>query len=499
MEKRIRLFFIIFCGLLFGLTGLASTMSLEELTERARFEQLVNPGLDVSPEAQRNHLGTVTLLDIPHFEIPKRLLVSHAIKQADPGIRNSLEFTKNGETWVRWIPSYRDTQYINGLKEFLKKHGLSTEPQYHFKGYETASRSLFIFDPATKAIFSTKSPTNMSLGVWNDKPYPVHKAIRTLMVSEYFLNIKSRFPRAFANINLQPDTQMYGIEQLDQAMTIRELSSRGKNKRLIPLYSFFETKFGREFAKANSSPENTMDPLESEIKLVLKPWAFQLGRFIGLTGIASNSQHGQNSLIEVDEHLRPTGYVEFRDAADARVNLEILLAHDQQKLAAYWDNLRLSPESAEGYEVKSKTIEINLAPHHSLALPVWLHQNKIEPVLREINPDMSFLSAADRDWSENERINLRLKLIDAVLAAPLANGLQDVLGEGSITYSKKALPSYGVHERFENKKSHFSASSVFEFGLNLDPANIRHAFKTRRENSFVVNSGLRCSRIFSGH
>lgn len=451
----------------FGSFAKADNIQIGELQERAYFEQFVNPGMTQQPTQK-----TLQLIDIPHFEIPKRLLVSHSIDGVDTKLIDALEFNRNGEVWVRWIPSLGDTTYIKKVEKFLRDAGLPSDQKKRFKGYKTASRSLFVVDPMTGYIFSSKASTDSTSGAWSHKPYPVIKALRTLLVSDYVNSLQKKHPELFKNLGIQLDTHMYGIPGIDEATSFREIKGRPQGRKLIPLFSFADENFGREFARANST-QVELTPVEGYLRLVLGPWAHQVGRFIGITGIASNSQHGQNSLIEVDEKLRPTGYVELRDTADARVLSAIVEAHESKDFLKEW--VASTRHLGEAFTTNQKTVDINLAPLHGLVPPNWIFEHPMSKILLGINPEGSFLNRAD---SPEISKTTRISTINLALYGAVYDGMAEIIGSESLIRNKSGVPhTFATIAQSSDKNDPRVSSPALKTFTITDPLLLKDKFK----------------------
>ena len=352
-------------------SAFGAAISGQELAERARYEREANPGA-VEP-------GKSELIPVGHFEIPKSMLVRGSTPFAASEILKEMEFERDGRTWVRWIPNSRDTRYKAKVAELLARHGLSEKLNFgFFKGYETASRSLFVVNPETGTRFSIKGPSNQTEGIFNDKPLPVEYAEKALLTSEYLHHIKQLYPRALEKIRIQYDTISYSIPELDQALLIRELVGTSP-LQLIPLAAFVDEKFGGTVARVRGSSA----PIYAYIRQ-LDAWGVAYGKFIALSGMASDSAHGQNFLVEVDEVLNATGVYELRDPSDARVVPSVLRANGGEKLADFYERLQGRKSVAGLDNAETRELSVNIAPFHAVRVPEWFWQEKIGATLESM-------------------------------------------------------------------------------------------------------------------
>lgn len=292
---------------------------------------------------------------LEHYEIPLRLVQSTFAKSDKSPIVNSLIFNKNGELWVRWIPNSLDTMYKPQVIEFMKAHGLDPTPQKRFVGFTTASRSILVFDPVTRAEFSVKAPTNATPGLWKDKPEPVRVGKAVSLVSAYAHRIYSEAdPSQKLNSEVINEPGAILIDGIDQAMVIRDYPHT-KNRLLIPLFAFFHNDYGKRLASVNGY-EN---PVEFNKDKVLKIWVQALAQHYLLTGLVSNSSHGQNYLIEVDSQFRLTGKIFHRDFADANLNRKLVSANGGDEVLKLY-------ETFSSNTIGEKNFHIMLQPFKSV-------------------------------------------------------------------------------------------------------------------------------------
>ncbi len=285
-----------------------------EMRFLAKMENHYNPvDNEIRPDAP---------IELEHFEIPLRLAENLFTDAGPKLITDALLFTKANETWIRWIPNPDDTFYKDQLVQFLKDNQVDASSKRRFIGFRTSSRSVLVFDPVTGAEFSTKASTNNTRGNWKDKPETSSVAKVVTQVSNYVSRIIPMMESKHVDhIVVAPEPGGFTIKGngIDQGMLIRTYPFK-KGKRLIPIFSLFHEEFGKKFAEANGYT----DRLKFVREKLFPIWIKSIVQFSFTTGFMSNSAHGQNYLVEVDESLHLTGKVIHRDFADARINPVII-------------------------------------------------------------------------------------------------------------------------------------------------------------------------------
>ena len=131
--------------------------------------------------------------------------------------------------------------------------------------------------------------------------------------------IEIRTPDNFIYLD---EPAVFGIKALDQGMIIRmlgELPSRGKH--YIPGFSVLHEEEGKHIAKLNGSD----DPAEFWKEHYIKPLGRGIAELFAMTGLAYDSPHSQNFLVELDNNFKPTGKIVFRDLGDSYAAQELLL------------------------------------------------------------------------------------------------------------------------------------------------------------------------------
>jgi len=252
--------------------------------------------------------------DLEYFEIPRRLLESEQSEQLEPQVRRALIFRKNREEYVRWLIHPEDTLYQTQVAEFLRSRGLSDQRHRRFRAYRTSSRSMIVYDPVLKTSFSAKVSTNTIGGKFEDKKQSWSGAKESIIAERYLETILSRFsPKYFTMLD---EPAVFGIEAISQGMMIRSIRPLTKSgKTYLPGFSVLNDKIGREIAEINGES----DPAKFWNEHYNRPLAAALAEFMAMTGMTYEYPHGQNVLVELDEKLKPTGRIIFRDFGDCYI------------------------------------------------------------------------------------------------------------------------------------------------------------------------------------
>lgn len=304
-------------------------------------------------------------IPMPHIEIPVEYVGINFAKRLDQKIAASLIFEKNGKYFVRWILNPEDTKWGKELVNHLSLLGLKVEIKNQFIGYQTASRSYIVEDPATGAMFSVKSSTNVTGGFWRDKKQPVGEARDSRLMSD-FLYEQNKL-RPFEYFKIMDEPAILKIDAVDQAVVIRDLvdlKSLDNNKIYLPGFSALHEEVGRDIAMANHSNDPYAFWTENYIKVAARALA-ELG---ARTGIQFDSPHSQNFLIELDSNYKPTGKLILRDMADLYLDATYI-----EKLKG--PNSKLINNFSQKENIKSYT-SAGFGPLHGNKKPSWVSEEQ---------------------------------------------------------------------------------------------------------------------------
>lgn len=317
---------------------------------------LVNMETKSNAAASRSN----TPIAIKHYEIPLRLLESDIADRLEENIRESLLFTKNGETYVRWIINPEDTRHYKVLKHWMQKKGINTTQHEYFTAYQTASRSYIIEDPRTGAQFSAKVSTNVTGGNWRDKKQEWDDAEFIRKDADFVARQASRTP--FEHVVVMDEPAAFGVKAINQGFLIRTFPDLNKGQvYYVPGFSVMHTTRGRNIALINGSN----DPERFWNEHYNKPLARAIAEFLHKTGQTYDSPHSQNFLVELDKNYRPTGRIVFRDFGDDYINEKYFNTLDRK------DIVELQPK-----ENLLKKNYVSMGIMHGNTKPEWLSEQQ---------------------------------------------------------------------------------------------------------------------------
>ena len=313
--------------------------------------------IDMETNANAVAVRSNQAVEMPHFEIPLRLLSRNYEKNVDLGILKSLLFTKNGEKYVRWVLNPEDTKWHLQVEKFMRAHGVDTTVRTHFKGYMTASRSYIVEDPITKVQFSIKTSTDKTAGYWTDKKQEYKDGFDIRNVSDY---VKERERLlGFKNIIIMYEPIVFGIPEVDQSIVVRELAGLEKGgKYYVPGFSVLHESLGEMIAQKNGAKSAYSFWTEHYLRAMARASV----EFMSKTGIWLDSPHSQNFLVELDKDMKPTGKIVIRDLGD------VMLSEPMVK--AFGGNF-LSSFSEQG-NIKKSTMNVTFGPLHGNKPPKWM-------------------------------------------------------------------------------------------------------------------------------
>jgi hypothetical protein len=253
-----------------------------------------------------------TLLKLKNYEVPAELIASDVSETTPKEVKDAFFYQKDGKKYVRWILQQEDTKWFKDVETFLeKKTGTKPVAQEYFNGYLTASRSMIVIDPATGYSFSLKASTNQTGGAWKDKKQDWKDAQDIRAVSDFVARLEKNLKLKTAVILQEP--MAIGIAEVDQSNVVRLLGEAATcDKYYLPGFSALHEQVGKELAGGEN-------PVEFWSESYVKPLGRALAEFAGIWGLAFDSPHSQNFLIELDKKKKPTGRIILRDLGDVFV------------------------------------------------------------------------------------------------------------------------------------------------------------------------------------
>lgn len=302
------------------------------IAANAQLGQNVEELVDYETQSNAVSVRSNETIKLRHYEIPLRLIEKEISNRTPEIIKKALTFEKNDEKYIRWIINPEDTKWHLEVAQWLKTNKVDAEPKTHFEAHMTASRSYIVRDPETGAEMSMKVSTNQTGGFWKDKKQSWDDAQQTKLAADVVAEmVEKRTPDNFIYLD---EPAVFGIKALDQGMIIRmlgELPSKGKH--YIPGFSVLHEEEGKHIAKLNGSD----DPAEFWKEHYIKPLGRGIAELFAMTGLAYDSPHSQNFLVELDNNFKPTGKIVFRDLGDSYAAQEVIEALGQTKLLKIWE------------------------------------------------------------------------------------------------------------------------------------------------------------------
>ncbi|MBX2995681.1 MAG: hypothetical protein KF681_12700 [Bdellovibrionaceae bacterium] len=251
---------------------------------------------------------------IEHFEIPLDRVEMLWSVFSDREAAQSLTFNKNGKPHVRWLINPEDTKWHLEVAKHLAAQGLDTTRYQYYRAYQSASRSYLIEDPVTGHEFFAKVSTDKTGGNWRDKRQEWKDAADVHNSAVHVQQAIARYrPRHFKYLD---ESLVFGLKEIDQGMVVRSLEGLGKSGHYyLPGFSALHDRTGRMIALKNGA----VSPAKFWETHYVRPLARALAEFFVMTGLAYDSPHSQNFLVELDPELRPTGKIILRDTGDVYV------------------------------------------------------------------------------------------------------------------------------------------------------------------------------------
>lgn len=297
------------------------------------------------------------MIPIEHYEIPLESLESDISMRIPIDVRDSLIFEKAGKKYVRWLINPEDTKWHKEVEKWLDKKGLPKTRHKHFSAYMTASRSYIVEDPITKAQFSAKVSTDVTGGAWRDKKQPIDDARQVRMAADFVQDELEK--QGVTHSIIMDEPAMFGIKDIDQAMLVRTLNGlTDDEKYYLPGFSAVHENVGRKIAEKNGATNVAAFWNEH----YNKPLGRALAEFSARFGMAFDSPHSQNFLVELDKDLKPTGKIVIRDFGDSYVTADFFVAKGRPDFVAKW----------EKDNILKKQIHMAVGLLHGNDMPSWL-------------------------------------------------------------------------------------------------------------------------------
>lgn len=345
---------VVFGTLVFGLVGPATAKELAFKNEAHR--------LMVLWETKHNPLGETsgTPVILETLLIPVHLLDVSDLLKIPAQIRRSLLVRIDGKSYFRWIFHPDDTFYRNEVITDISKlmdlpPDAIPKTEHYLIGYRTASRSLLVMDPRSKYVFSMKTSSNSAGGGKDDRPQPVRYARSSILATAHIRVMEARYGKFEFAVPLYEPGAVYN-HHIDQAQIFRTLPEmNGGDKIYMPMFSMLSAEVMEKLSKAN---QMDMSQVLEHIGYI---WGRAQTEWVLKTGLSTSSAHSQNYMIELDQNLRFTGRVQFRDFADAHVMESFLEGPFREEILQHWTNLE-----DPGNMIFKRSLSLSFMPYHSL-------------------------------------------------------------------------------------------------------------------------------------
>lgn len=342
-----------------------------QLSAYAESQGILFPETPYSPEQQLQSFETEyneaaqrsrQVVDVPHFEIPLKLIDIQSSLRFSKEMRDQLVFQKNGQTYVRWLINPEDTVWFQEVQDyFLKEHQIKLEKKYLFKAQQTASRTYHVLNGKGKFLFAFKASTNKTGGRWTNKRQSMVEATDARFVADYVDYLQKVAP--FEKVVILDEPAAFQIPKLNMAVIIRDLapiSERNSQNIYLPAFSALHSELGLQIAEKNGAT----DPNEFWRKHFVEAAATAVGEFAARTGLLPSNPHSQNFLIELNERLQPTGRLVLRDLAD-------FFIYDPMVSALHPAGEKYQKYISQKFSIVSR-LSAGLLPFSGTPFPRWL-------------------------------------------------------------------------------------------------------------------------------
>ena len=335
----------------------------QNVAEWLHFEVKANPGSDKNRTTDPIHLE--------HVDIPARLLSEDIGIGLRPEVYSSLVYEKDGEKFIRWIFNPEDTKYRDKIIHFVRAYA-QVEPviERKFVGYLTASRSVIVQNPDNGAIFSLKTSTNKTGGIWQDKKMTEFAAQVSRALSDFIAShAPSDHLKSFVAL-----TEPYAAiaKEIDASFTVRDYPAFTDRKiRMLPFFTALDEEYGQQLALEMGSE----DPTTCWKEHLFEPWGLAMAEEAAYYGLSPNSAHSQDYIIERDENGKPTKRIYARDLMDSDVDEMILQARHGTRVLEIF-------KRAKELQIWKGKVLMRPIPFYVIRWPKWITDNRFIEMMR---------------------------------------------------------------------------------------------------------------------
>ena len=237
---------------------------------------------------------------------------------------------KDGKAYIRFYLHPLDTHYEPILFKYLNEIGANYERGSELKGYNTASRSLVVYDPETGFAFSLKTNTNTTSqgdGKGELRPLPTRYAQAVREISDQFYKQKHRFK----HLDIAWEPLSIGIPAIDLATSVRVMDPLNQNEEFhLSGFVYNDNEKAHEMAKkAGMSYQEFW-----EKAFYIKGQAMAELALIG--GFWCGSNHAQNFRWVLDKNHQLLPKIVFLDISDGKPIAPIFEARGEHAFLERW-------------------------------------------------------------------------------------------------------------------------------------------------------------------
>ncbi len=306
-----------------------------------------------------------------HIEVPlTHIYEINFAKNLPEWLKEALIFQRDGQKWLRWIIHPEDKDLHIALIRSMQQQGIPVVKGQHFEGYFSASRSMFLQDPVTQKYFSVKVSTDHVNGEAQRKLWSADEARAARTISDLIASAGKQ--SKLKHLTFLSDGGSISVrDSRNSALSIRDLSPlEQEGKVYLPGFSITDSTLGRSIAQANGAG----NPVEYWRQHYVEPVARAMAELAMNYGLAADSLHGQNVLLEMqrtERGLQPTGRVVLRDVADVFIASEIFAAAFQMDAKSF---AKLHPEVADQVVQRKMPVSMTFLGTNGAArnAPDWL-------------------------------------------------------------------------------------------------------------------------------
>lgn len=153
--------------------------------------------------------------------------------------------------------------------------------------------------------------TDHTGGKWINKKQTWFDAKKIRGINQWVNEVTSKIK--IKSFKIMDEPLAFGIKEIDQGMILRSLNDLPKDGHFyLPGFSLFHESEGARIAELNGAK----DVASFWDQHYNQPLARAMAELFAYTGVWYDSPHSQNFLVELDNQMRSTGKIIFRDLGD---------------------------------------------------------------------------------------------------------------------------------------------------------------------------------------